>query len=176
MRFGRKAPAPGVTKSERGFLELTGRQPDLAVRDMFVHFRDLVDSDLEWADSRKHRHRKRATTLRIVALLLTAGSTVVLGIDQIDDSIALPMVALVTVITALETYWSHRPMWVLMEETRYRLNKLRDEMDFHLVTTPSAELTLDQLRGFYEEQQTIWADVSNRWLGFRELDHEPGQR
>lgn len=141
-----------------------------------MHFRDLVSADIAWADSRKHRHRTRATVLRISALILTAASTVVLGIEQIPDPAALPMVALVTVITALETYWSNRPMWVLMEETQYRLNRLRDEMDFHLVTTPAADLDIEQLRRFHEEQQTIWADVSNRWLGFRELDREPGQR
>ena len=48
-------------------------------------------------------------------------------------------------------------------------------MDFHLVATPTTDLTLDRLREFYEEQQAIWADVSTRWLGFRELDREPGQ-
>jgi hypothetical protein len=174
MRFGRKRPAPEVTKSELGFFELTDRQADLPLRDVFVHFRDLVSADIAWADSRKRRHRRRASILRITALALTAASTVVLGIEAIPDRqwIALPMVAVVTVIGGLETFWSHRPMWVLMEEAQYRFNRLRDEMDFHLVSTPSTELTLDRLRAFYDEQQAIWADVSTRWLGFRELDRE----
>lgn len=176
MRLARKASAPALAKSEGGFFELTGRTPDLPLRDMFVHFRDLVSADMAWVDSRKHRHRRPASVLRIGALSLTAASTVVLGVDAIADVVALPMVALVTVIGGLEAFWSHRPMWVLMEEMLYRLNRLRDEMDFHLVTTPVADLTLGQLRDFYDEQQTIWAEVSNRWLGFRKLDRQPDQR
>jgi hypothetical protein len=66
-------------------------------------------------------------------------------------------------------------MWVLMEETLYRLNRVRDRMDFHLVSTPAADLTHHELRGFFDEQQEIWADVSRRWVGFRKLDREPGQ-
>jgi hypothetical protein len=45
MKLGRKSPEPAVTSSERGFLELTGRRPDLPLRDLFVHFRDLVSAD-----------------------------------------------------------------------------------------------------------------------------------
>jgi hypothetical protein len=47
-------------------------------------------------------------------------------------AIALPMVALVTVIGGLEAYFNWRSLWVLMEETQYRLNRIRDEMDYYL--------------------------------------------
>lgn len=57
MRWGRKPPAPEVASSEGGFFELTGRTPDLPLRDVFVYFRDLVSSDIAWTDSRKRRHR-----------------------------------------------------------------------------------------------------------------------
>lgn len=177
MKFGRKRDAAGVVSSEKGFFELVGRQQGLALPDAFVHFRDLVSADMDWVDSRKRRQRKRALTLRVVVLSLTAASTVVLGIDAIPNRqwVALPMVALVTVLGGLEAFLSWRSMWVLMEETKYRLNGLRDRMDFHLVSTPTDDLTLLQLKDFFEQQQDIWADVSRRWLGFRKLDREPGQ-
>jgi len=177
MRFGRTPETPGVTSSEKGFFDLVGRQHGLPLADAFVHFRDLVSADMDWADSRKHRHRRHATRLRVAALGLTAASTVVLGIEPIPNRqwIALPMVALVTVLGGIEAFLSSRPMWVLMEETLYRLNRVRDRMDFHLVSTPPGELTIDQLREFFDEQQEIWADVSRRWIGFRKLDREPAQ-
>jgi len=62
-----------------------------------------------------------------------------------------------------------------MEETQYRLNRIRDEMDYYLVTTPAGDLDLDQLRRFFADQQDIWRDMSQRWIEFRKLDQaQPG--
>jgi hypothetical protein len=54
-----------------------------------------------------------------------------------------------------------------MEETQYRLNLLRDNMDYYFVTTPADGLSKQQLDLFYAEQQLIWADASRRWVQFR---------
>jgi hypothetical protein len=88
---------------------------------------------MDWADSRKARFRSRAAAAKVAALALTAASTVVLGIPAIPDrtAIELPMVALVTLVTALEPFFNWRSRWVLMEETRYRLNLIRDQMDYY---------------------------------------------
>lgn len=163
MRFPRRAARrPYEIPSERGFLELAGREADIPLREAFLRFRDLVSSDMDWADSRKARFRMRASCAKAAALTLTGASTVVLGIPAIPGraAIALPMVALVTLISALEPFFNWRSRWVLMEETQYRLNRIRDEMDYYLVTTPAADLDRDRLRGFFTEQQDIWHDVS----------------
>lgn len=164
-----------VMPSERGLLEMANRQADLSLREAFVYFRDLVSADMDWTDSRKLRFRYRASWAKVAALVLTALSTIVLGIPSIPEraSIALPMVAVVTVLGALETFFNWRSRWVLMEEAQYRLNRVRDMMDYYLVTTPDAELSRDRLDEFFEEQQAIWSDVSRRWIEFRKLDREP---
>ncbi|MDT4971296.1 MAG: hypothetical protein QOG22_1439 [Pseudonocardiales bacterium] len=66
-----------------------------------------------------------------------------------------------------EAFINWRPRWVLMEETQYRLNLLRDNMDYYLVTTPADGLSKQQLDLFYAEQQLIWADAGRRWVQFR---------
>ena len=178
MRFPRRAARrPYEIPSERGFLELAGREADIPLREAFLRFRDLVSSDMDWADSRKARFRMRASCAKAAALTLTGASTVVLGIPAIPGraAIALPMVALVTLISALEPFFNWRSRWVLMEETQYRLNRIRDEMDYYLVTTPAADLDRDRLHGFFTEQQDIWHDVSRQWVEFRKLDQaQPG--
>jgi hypothetical protein len=120
----------------------------------------------------KVRFRTRASRTRIATLALTAGSTVVLGIPAIphQTAIALPMVALVTLIGGLEPYFNWRSRWVLMEETQYLLNRIRDEMDYYLVITPEADISQDRLDKFFKAQQEIWSDVSRRWIEFRKLD------
>jgi hypothetical protein len=167
----RRAPRE-VLPSEKGFLELAGRTADLPLREVFIHFRDLVSADMDWTDSRKIRFRRRASRIKIAALALTALSTIVLGIPAIPAraSIALPLVAVVTVLSALETFFNWRSRWVLMEEAQYRLNRIRDEIDYYLVVTPSADLTKEKLDEFFAEQQAIWRDVSRRWVEFRKID------
>src|SRR4029079_5936210 len=106
-------------------------------------------------------------------------STVVLGIGAIpaQTAIALPMVALVTVLGALETFFNWRSRWVLMEQAQYRLNRLRDQMDYYLVVTPSDQLDRETLDRFFIQQQHVWSDVSRRWIEFRALEvSQPNDR
>jgi hypothetical protein len=96
--------------SERGFLGLAGREPDQPLRQAFLHFRDLVSADMDWADSRKTKFRGNASIVKVATLVLTGVSTVVLGIQAIPAraSIALPMVAAVAALGALETFYNWR--------------------------------------------------------------------
>jgi hypothetical protein len=161
--------------SERGLFELANRQLDLPIPEILQRFRDLVSADMDWVDSRKALFRQRATAVKVASLALAAISTVVLGIDAIPAraSIALPMVALVGALGAAETYFNWRSRWVLMEESLYRLNRLRDEIDIYLVGTPSAQFSRDALTRFFDDQQLIWRDVSRRWVEFRKLEQPP---
>ena len=110
-------------------------------------------------------------------LLLTAAATVVLGIEAIPSraAIALPMVALVTVFSALDSFYNWRSRWVLMEEAQYRMNRLRDEIDYYIITTPAAELKEERLKEFFLDQQATWNDVSRRWVEFHKLGNPPSQ-
>lgn len=167
---------PHVLQSEKGLFELAGRQVDLPLREVVVHFRDLVSADMDWADSRKARFRRRASRVKLGSLILAGLSTVILGIEAIPGRswVALPLVASVTVLGGLETFFNWRSRWVLMEETQYRLNRLRDEMDYYLTVTPSGAVGREALDRFFAEQQLIWNDVSRRWIEFRALDTQPG--
>lgn len=157
---------------EGGLLEVAGRDAGMPLRKVFLSFRDLVSADMDWADSRKTRFRSRAARTRIATLALTASSTVVLGIPAIPNrtSVALPMVALVTLIGGFEPYFNWRSRWVLMEETQYRLNRIRDEMDYYLVITPESDISRKRLDEFFKAHQEVWSDVSRRWIEFRTLD------
>ncbi|WP_326944580.1 SLATT domain-containing protein [Amycolatopsis sp. NBC_01307] len=134
-----------------------------------------MSADIEWIDSRKKRFKRPASQVRVATLALTGLSTIVLGIPEIPAraSIALPLVAAVTLLAGLETFFTWRSRWLLMEETQYRMNRLRDDMDYYLVTTPAADLRRDRLDGFYAEQQDLWAEVSRRWVEFRKHDRAP---
>ena len=171
MTWLRRGESRGEIDSEKGFLFVAGEDADIPLRDMFLKFRRTVSGDMEWADSRKHTFRRRASYVKVATLLLTAAATVVLGIEAIPSraAIALPMVALVTVFSALDSFYNWRSRWVLMEEAQYRMNRLRDEIDYYIITTPAAELQEERLKEFFLDQQATWNDVSRRWVEFRKL-------
>ncbi|WIX85869.1 hypothetical protein [Amycolatopsis sp. DG1A-15b] len=61
-------PAPGRhLDSERGYLEVAGREADRPLREQFLGFRDLETADMDWADIRKRRFRRRASIVRVSA-------------------------------------------------------------------------------------------------------------
>jgi len=158
--------------SERGFFVLSQRQSGVTPREAIVGFRGVVDADLDWADRRKERYRRRAVAAKIASLVLAGLSTVALGVDPggHGTALALPMVAAVTVLTGLEPYMSWRDRWVSLEEARYELNRLRDEIDYYLVTTGASDRDQEKLREFFADQQRIWRGVSQQWREFRAAD------
>ncbi|MEV1058335.1 SLATT domain-containing protein [Micromonospora chalcea] len=158
--------------SEQGFFILSQRQTGVTPRQAIVGFREVIDVDLEWADLRKKRYRRRAVSTKVASLVLAALSTVALGVNLGGHgrALALPMVAAVTVLAGIEPYMSWRSRWVSMEETRYELNRLRDEIDYYLVTTSAGDQDQEQLRIFFADQQRIWRAVSKQWREFRASD------
>lgn len=130
---------------------------------------------MDWAAMRRRHFKSSAARVKIATLVLTAASTVVLGIDGIPAraDIALPMVAMVSVLTTLDVYFSWRSRWILMEEAQYRLQRLRDRIDFYVVTTSEARIEKGALVEFFDEQQAIWADVSKRWVDYRKAEKTP---
>ena len=104
------------------------------------------------ADSRKIRFRTRASCVKVATITLTAAATMVLGILPVADRtlVALPLIATATVASALEPFFSWRSRWVLMEETQYRLNRRRDEMDYYLATED--KLKKERLDQFFMDQ------------------------
>jgi hypothetical protein len=126
---------------------------------------------MDWADSRKTRFRRRSSRTKLASLILAALSTVVLGIEAIPGRswVALPLVATVTVLGGLESFFNWRSRWVLMEEAQYRLNRLRDEIDYYLTVTQPEAVEREVIDRFFADQQLIWSDVSRRWIEFRSL-------
>jgi len=64
--------------SERGFFVLSQRQSGVTPREAIVGFREVVDADLDWADARKERYRRRAVAVKVASLVLAGLSTVAL--------------------------------------------------------------------------------------------------
>jgi hypothetical protein len=54
-----------------------------------------------------------------------------------------------------------------MEAAQYKLRRIQDELEYYLMKTPAADVTLDDLDPFFERLQGVWTETSERWLAYR---------
>jgi hypothetical protein len=135
---------------------------------------------LAYLERSRDRNRRRATTIKLSTVGLSAVATVLLGLQLsgMDDflrNFAFILVTLVTLLNALEPFFNFRSMWVEEEASIAQFFRLRDELGYEIATasggTPSDEV-LDRL--FHQFLQ-IWEHHNNAWLGFRKGEGETHQ-
>ncbi|WP_434446137.1 SLATT domain-containing protein [Lentzea sp. E54] len=134
------------------------------------HLLGQISRGHAYAHSRKHRFRWKSVAVRLTTLVLSAVSTIILGLQNLDPwtGTAFALVAVVTVVSALEPFFAWRSLWVLMEEASYRFHRLEDDLSYYLASTPADELDGERIREMFERYQEIWDSLSSRWLKFRD--------
>ncbi|WP_327286293.1 SLATT domain-containing protein [Streptomyces sp. NBC_01205] len=130
---------------------------------------DRIRQGNDYARGKKKRFGRGASVTKVATLLLSAASTVILGLQNLDAwaGLALACVALVTLLGAVEPFFNWRSRSVLMEEAQYRFQRLADDLEYLVASTATHELTFDQLDVIFGRYQTIWEDLSRTWLEHR---------
>lgn len=125
-----------------------------------------------YASRKKRTFRRWASWVKIIALALSAASTVILGLQDLDfwAALAFSMVAVLTVLNAIEPYFNWRSRWILMEEMQYRFYRLEDDLAYYLKKTDSDKVSQAEVDRYFDVYQDLWHDVSRRWLEQRGLD------
>lgn len=134
------------------------------------HLRDQIERGHTYARSRKHRFRWKSVTVRLTTLVLSAASTIILGLQNLDPwtGTAFSLVAIVTVVSALEPFFAWRSLWVLMEEASYKFHRLQDDLGYYIASTPPEKIDPARVEEMFLRYQEIWDGLSGRWLKFRE--------
>lgn len=136
-----------------------------------AHFvRAQIEQGHTYARARKHRFRWKSVTVRLTTLVLSAASTIILGLQNLDPwtGTAFSLVAVVTVVSALEPFFAWRSLWVLMEEASYKFHRLQDDLGYYIASHPPEEIDPERVREMFARYQEIWDGLSASWLKFRE--------
>ena len=134
------------------------------------HLRTQIARGHSYAQSRKHRFRWKSVAVRLTTLVLSAASTIILGLQNLDPwtGTAFSLVAVVTVVSALEPFFAWRSLWVLMEDASYRFHRLEDDLSYYIASTPATEIDSERVHEMFQRYQEIWDSLSTRWLRFRD--------
>jgi hypothetical protein len=134
-----------------------------------VRLRRWIISGNSYARTYKQRFRLAASLVKTLSLGLLAASTVILGLQDLEfwSGLGFSLVALVTVINAVEPFFNWRSRWVLMEEAQYRFYRLQDDLDYLLAKTAPTAIRSEDLDPLFERYQDAWENLSRRWLEHR---------
>jgi hypothetical protein len=132
----------------------------------------LIRSSNRYASRRKKQYRALASAVKLTTLGLSAASTVILGLQDLDfwAGLGFALVALTTVTSAIEPYFNWRSRWVLMEEGQHLFYTLQQDLEYLISKTPEAEFSQGRLDETYADYQAIWESLSRRWLEHRQRE------
>ena len=136
---------------------------------------DKIENSIEYVQKKRIRYQTFSGSLKIIVLILSGIVTVLLGIrwDQYSEelrNIAFVIGATVTVFSSLDLYFNFRSLWVEHEEAKWRLNRLKDRVEFYLAGTEDDKIDAGTISEFHESYQWIWDNLSTNWLYYRKKE------
>jgi hypothetical protein len=128
-----------------------------------------IERGNNYARSRKRRFRSSSSTVRLLSLLLTVASTIILGLQDLNawTGTAFALIAIVTTVNTLEPFFAWRARWVLMEQTQSRFYSLLDDLTYYIASNQPEQLEEPEIRRFFDTYQQIWNQQSDRWMEYR---------
>ena len=149
-------------------IERTRLSPD----ELLTWLKAKIAEALSYTRIRRRRFRRGSIAVRLLSLLLSGASTVILGLQNLTfwASLAFSLVAVTTVLSAIEPFFNWRSRWVLMEDMQARLHRLDNDLTYLVAKTGADGLAPDQLDPYFDRLQGIWEDTSSAWLESRQAE------
>ena len=149
-------------------IERTRLSPD----ELLTWLQAKIAEALSYTRTRRRRFRRGSIAVRLLSLLLSGASTVILGLQNLTfwASLAFSLVAVTTVLSAVEPFFNWRSRWVLMEDMQARLHRLDNDLTYLVAKTGADGLAPDQLDPYCERLQGIWEETSSAWLESRQAE------
>jgi hypothetical protein len=148
----------------------------LSAYEVALQLRDWTISANSYSRSKKNRFRLSSSLTKILSLAMSGAATVILGLQNLTfwAGLGFSLVALTTVVNAVEPFFNWRSRWVLAEEAQHGFYRLQEDLEHLVATRPREELRIDDLDEFYERYKKTWNDFSEKWLENRRRVIEGG--
>jgi hypothetical protein len=135
--------------------------------------KEIDDRIKDFAHKRK-RDKNKAFGLKIIAVVLAAAITVLLGLKvdenwaKVFQNIALVFGATITILNAVEAFYDHRSLWIRRTVTLAHLFALERDLSLYIAGTEQTEIDPKVLNRLADRYDRILADDLKAWLQLRE--------
>jgi hypothetical protein len=153
-------------------VEVTIERTRLSPDELLAWLQGRIAEALSYTRLRRRRFRRGSIAVRLLSLVLSGASTVILGLQNLTfwASLAFSLVAVTTVLSAVEPFFNWRSRWVLMEDMQARLHRLDNDLTYLVAKTGADGLAPTQLDPYFERLQGIWEETSSAWLESRRAE------
>lgn len=133
-----------------------------------------IDESVNYIAKKRLFFQYRASIIKIAMIFLSASITICLGLrlPQYDSELrmaAFIMGGIVTLLNAVEPFFNYRSLWIEHEEAKYKLHRLKDQIEFDLSDELQNEIKKEQVLEYQKDYHEIWDSLSNKWLQYRRL-------
>jgi len=119
---------------EAGF-DMAGPSPS---RDKLDQVQSELEKQIKKFGKRRKRDKRKAFGLKVSTVVLSATITVLLGLrnfshdaEAVFANIALGLGALVTVLAAIDAFFTHRGLWILRTKTVRQLEAISSDLEYY---------------------------------------------
>jgi Protein of unknown function (DUF4231) len=118
-------------------------------------------------DDKRKFYQKKAEQLNISTAILSAFTTVCIGVSQAYDYKPIATIALVTsagmaVLTAVDGFYSYRRLWVRNNDTLMNLRELRSNINYAKAAY-GENLTIEDIDRWRDKYQEILRAANAAW-------------
>jgi len=135
-----------------------------------------IDERISGFTKRRNDNKHKARNFHILVTLLGALSTIVLGLDLMKyeylsffqdntKNIALVISAAITVVSAYNTFFDHKGLWVNYTNTRNDLYALKFDIDFYLQGNENLEHK--EITQFKDRYSELLDRANQKWSKLR---------
>jgi hypothetical protein len=146
----------------------------LSPHEAAAQLRDWTINANNYSRSRKAEFRGLSSGVKLLSLALSGSATIILGLQHLSfwAGLGFSLVALLTVVNAVEPFFNWRSRWVLAEEAQHRFYRIQEDLEYLVATRPKEDLRIEDLAEFYKRYQDAWSNFADKWLEHR---RQPGQ-
>lgn len=135
-----------------------------------------IDERISTFTSKRKDNKYKARNFYVSTTVLAAISTIILGLDfaniewltfndDIAKNIALILSALITIVSAYDSFFDHKSLWVNFTKAKSNLSSLKFELDYYLEGNTNIEKK--DIDGFKAKYHEIINEVGKKWSNLR---------
>jgi hypothetical protein len=124
--------------------------------------RQRLVNDRDYAQGRRWVWRNLSSASMVLSLLLSAGTTIVLGLAHLGPLGTLGFIfsALVTVMIAIEPVFDWRAHQTSADQALAAWHQLEDNLAIYVASTPAKDLDLEVILSFDADRREVWSRFS----------------
>lgn len=145
------------------------------MNEQFKLLLDSIAERIENFDQKRIYYRHRAAKAYFSTAILAAISTILLGLNingwaDIIRITVLIITTLITILNSYNTFYNYKELWIANNDALNRLYALNFNMNFFL--KGGIVLTVEILKGFKDEYQSILDELNQVWHKSRTDNHK----